>query len=1093
MKTRRLILKNLWFFRLQFSLIFAGLTLCAAVISSSLITGDSVKYSLSEIAEKRTGNAAYVITSHFNYLNSRTSKIIKEELKINCSSVLHLKGNVIAAEYENAAPSVNIYGIDKDFFKLSPVKKSLPEKNTVYINNKLSKKLQAKAGDELIVNIAKQDATAGDSPFASLPGEIATVKLIIAEVIDDSNLANFNLKIDQVQPLNIFIQLTELSSMIGRDNAANILLVSDGNDIIEHLLAEKIKETLAAEDIGIKIRHCKTNTLEVISENIFIAENIEKPIIEKFTEAKPILTYFIEEYSTKNHTSFYSFCSSVGEDIIPNLSESEIIINRWLAEELKATRGDSVTLKYIVPGPLRQFASKERKLKITGIAENTSDIADSTLMPEIKGISNKSECNSWETGLPLDLKKITGSNEEYWKKYKGTPTAFISKKLATELWSNKYGSSTSIRINSYNINENDIIKAVTRNNKIEKFGVFVKNQKHENISSSAGSVDFGELFLSLNFFLIATAIIIAIMLVSFLVDLRIKEIVTFQMLGFSEKKIFVIFYFELIFIISIGAIAGTIAGIYLNEIILAAIRTIWKDIAGTDNLQSHAPLKTLFTGGSAAFIIMILTLYFSLKMKLQKTITALRKIVFKKTSTKANNWIYFIMLPVLLIAPVALYFIAKQTSKITYTSYFIISAILILTFFILSISWFLQSQYKRSKSVMTMWHFIKKNAAYNFKFTIGKLILISTGTFLISAISFNNTRSDFNSNNKKSGTGAFDIYSELGSPLEYNPNTNDGKKYYNIPKSMNNLQFSTIYAIEGNDASCLNINKVSRPGLLGVDNVKFSNENLFTFSDSVTNISSMNVWSELGQIKTSNNKTIINGVADMNVIKWSLNKKIGDTLSYISETGDTILVRLIAGLQNSIFQGKILICDSILQLYYKHSSSPKIILTQAGSKNINETIKTLDQCFFNNGIQSTTTSERLEKYASVEKTYLEIFSAIAGISMILSIAGIIIILIKNIGSNRNYFALLNLLGITLNKIRLYILTENIIICTIGLILGATMGILSSVPAIETISFNNISQTILFILGFYLAITGLITVIIITTVQAKYLKNRLRNL
>src|SRR5207237_3576637 len=70
--------------------------------------------------------------------------------------------------------------------------------------------------------------------------------------------------------------------------------------------------------------------------------------------------------------------------------------------------------------------------------------ADRTLMPNFPGIEKAESTSDWDAGFPLTY-KIRPKDEDYWKKYKGTPKAFITLAAGQKMWGNRFGNLTAIR------------------------------------------------------------------------------------------------------------------------------------------------------------------------------------------------------------------------------------------------------------------------------------------------------------------------------------------------------------------------------------------------------------------------------------------------------------------------------------------------------------------------------------------------------------------------------------------------------------------------------------------------------------------------
>src|SRR5207248_8688791 len=70
--------------------------------------------------------------------------------------------------------------------------------------------------------------------------------------------------------------------------------------------------------------------------------------------------------------------------------------------------------------------------------------ADRTLMPNFPGIENAESTQDWDAGFPLTY-KIRPKDEWYWKKYRGTPKAFVSLAAGQKMWGNRFGNLTAVR------------------------------------------------------------------------------------------------------------------------------------------------------------------------------------------------------------------------------------------------------------------------------------------------------------------------------------------------------------------------------------------------------------------------------------------------------------------------------------------------------------------------------------------------------------------------------------------------------------------------------------------------------------------------
>src|SRR6056297_1863983 len=186
------------------------------------------------------------------------------------------------------------------------------------------------------------------------------------------------------------------------EGKANRLLVSTALNTREVL--KSVKNSLTPADAGLKIKQIEAaGETEVSTERVFMEPKIAHTL-EKLPEARPMITYFVDaierknpgwkrdteggeegkqpnEPSSESSVSIpYSFVSSLAGD---QLAENEIILTRWAASDLGVEPGDSIRLKYLEIGPLRQLIHREARFILKEVVPMDRIWVDSTRMPVI--------------------------------------------------------------------------------------------------------------------------------------------------------------------------------------------------------------------------------------------------------------------------------------------------------------------------------------------------------------------------------------------------------------------------------------------------------------------------------------------------------------------------------------------------------------------------------------------------------------------------------------------------------------------------------------------------------------------------------------
>lgn len=326
------------------------------------------------------------------------------------------------------------------------------------------------------------------------------------------------------------------------------------------------------------------------------------------------------------------------------------------------------------------------------------------------------------------------------------------------------------------------------------------------------------------------------------------------------------------------------------------------------------------------------------------------------------------------------------------------------------------------------------------------------GTFTVIITGANRKTFYGKENNRQSGTGGFLFWAETTLPILYDLNTAEGKTKFQLEgeEDLSEVKFIQMHQLDGDDASCLNLNQVQNPQILGINANEFEQRNAFSFAKLLKNINPNNAWPELNK---SYGKNIIPAYADQTVITWGLIKEVGDTLVYLNEKGEKLYLVLIGGLNASIFQGNLLIADKYFFEHFPSVNGSKSMLIDGPSEKKEAISETLNTYLRNFGIELTPTTERLSQFYSITNTYLTVFMFLGGLGIIIGTLGLGIVLLRNILERRSEIALLLSVGFSKNKVFKLLFIENIFL----LILGVTIGILSSIigilPSLVSPSFD----------------------------------------
>jgi len=1070
----KLLVRSLWFYRKQHLAIILATILSTAILTGALIVGDSIKYSLRQQVEKRLGATEFVLNTGDRFVRAELARDIQNATKSRAISILSLSGISINPDKNLRIVSTQVIGIDSNFWSFSEINFPKLKNNEAIISQNVAAKLQIEMNDEILLRVENSGLIPANVPFSDENSATISIRLKIVAIADENQLGSFSLKSNQTAPYNVFLQRELLCEKLEIAGKANLILCSEGNNIDEHFLNESLKNIWLPEDATFSFSEISgSGKFEINSKRIFIDKKISNTVLNSSLNQEVIFTYLVNLIKSENGEAPYSFVSAISENIISEkISENEIIINDWLAKDLNTKIGDTLSLKYFRIGRLQTLYEETERFIIKRIIPAKNENIDHSFMPDYPGLTGASQCRQWETNIPIDLKKIRDKDEQYWEEFRGTPKALISIDKAQEIWENDFGNCTAIRFDSSEISQAELQKHIMNRLNPRDLAFEFQAAKSEGIRAANNGVDFGELFLSLSFFVILSGIILIVIIFSLNEEIRIRETAILLSLGFSKKQILIIRLSEYLIVVIFGSILGAFVGVFYNHGILLAINTIWNDIVRTSSLEVHLQTQTLIFGSITGLIISFLTIFIASKRKTHFSIAELLRGNFERKREKRNNR-NVLKIGILILsfgASIILVFYSAVSSIDQNSSLFLSAGALFLLGSFMATNILFEKLIANPKlRPLSLRSLSLKNAGRNKFRSLSIVIMLALATFIVFITAANRQTFFGNESLRSSGTGGYNLKLETSIPISVNLNSPEGKQKLGLDDEpiFDSVEFFQMFKVPGNDASCLNLNQVQKPSIIGLKPEILHQRKSFSFAKIINEKFRDNPWQLLEQEYDEN---IFPAFADQTVITWGLMKKIGDTISYLNQNGQEIKFVLAGGLNSSIFQGNLLISEQVMKQNFPLINESSISLIETPK---NEAEKISELLFFslqNYGVDIKKTESILREFYSVTNTYLSIFMILGGLGLVFGTIGIGIILYRNLLERRSEIALLMALGFKKQKIFKLIFTENFLLLSYGIFLGVLASIISILPSILSPTFS-LSGDFLILLIFVVLMNG----------------------
>lgn len=1046
---RQYVFRSLWFYWRPNLGIVLGAALAAAVLNGALMVGDSVRYSLEQITLSRLGQTDFVMRSADRFFKADLAARMQDG-DSTLAAVLLLDGVALSPQGDWRINAVQVVGVDDAFWALAP-QPTAPhwlDPGACLVNQAFADRMSAAAEDAFVLRVRKPGGLPVDMALASKEADAWSRRLHIEGVLDRSSFGNFSLQTSQITVPTVFVSRAWLSEQLDIEGRANVLLVKHAGASRE-VLQERLDAQWRLDDACLLFKALPDGTVELQSRRIFIAA----PVAEAGTAiagCQPVITYFVNRIATQTQATPYSFATAPGSPRVPDsLADNEVLINDWLANDLQAAVGDPVTLTFYAIDSGSQLVEKSETFMVAGILP-VSEVAasDRTLTPDMPGLSEVENCRDWDPGIPLDLGRLRDQDETYWNAYGPLPKVYLTASAAARLWTNRFGRYTALRFPRAAGDAAAVASTLKHRLHARELGFVFVAAKADALTASRNAVDFGQLFLGLSFFLMAAAVLLTVLLFAFNVQSRARTMGSLRALGFRPWSIARLFLAEGLVLVIAGTLCGSALAAGYNALVLRGLETLWNDAVRTSAFQMHIRPVSVFIGAPVVILAAVAGMVLTLCRQMRLTITELQHGGQDEPANQSTGRVTLaagcagLLLAIGLVVSVP----AGQGQE-AMGVFFGSSSLLMLSLLFFCHSGMSALQRAASASAPGRGMLVLRSVALRRSRSLACITLLALGVFLVIAVAANRRGPVRNPDHPACGTGGYRLWAQTTLPVLYDLNDARGQSAFGLSSNITATSaFTPLQWHRGDDASCLNLNRIAQPHMLGVAPVEFDRRGSFTFAQRADGVDPEHPWLALEQ-KTE--EDVIPAVADQSDIVWGMGKSIGDTLTYTDEQGRPFRVRLIGGLSGSILQGHIVISARHMQERFPSQGGAYVLLVQTPAANEQQIQSELTQKLSDLGLSCMTTRQRLAQFNSVENTYLSIFMMLGALGLLTGSAGMGIVAARNILERRAGLALMRAVGFRRRTVHRLVVAEHAILATCGVIIGGASALLAVAPALLT--------------------------------------------
>lgn len=1076
--------------------VLLGTAVATAVLTGALLVGDSVRQSLEDAAVARVGGADVVLAPRGRFFRTDLADVIGNELGALAAPLLRVDGVLVDPQTGKRRNRVQVLGVDGRFWRIGGLDDPLAgTEEGIVVNETLAQRLEVGAGDEVLVRLRRTGPLSAEAPLSIDRNDPVAARLRVAAVLPAASFGLYSLRAEQVAPHNAFVKISWLGERLGLASSANEMLVGGRPQgavtVDEAQDALKKMWTLADASLELRVLPARgalptPDVIELRSDRIFLEPAVVAAAARAEEDALGVLSYFVNTLTKGEVETPYSVIAALGpladEEapqrrpicalIPPDTATDEIVVNQWLADDLDLARGDPLAVRYFVLGPGRTLEERSQTFRVRTIVPMEGAALDASLMPPFAGLEDKENCRDWTPGIDVRLSRIRDKDEDYWKEFRGTPKAFLTLRAGRSIFANRFGDLTAIRFPPGKGTAEALGTKILEELDPALVGLRFEPLRERALAAAGEALDFGQLFVGLSFFLILSALVLTGLLFGLGMVQRGPETGILLALGFTWSQVRRLLLVEGIIVATAGAALGTVSGVAYTGLLLRGLGSVWSGAVAGATITLHARGATLLIGAAAGVIAATLAMWIILRRQSRSEIKALlsgagaERPPVEGASLRVHNLsrLCAILFFAGALTVVIVWGAGSDTKR---TAPFFFAGGLLLVASLSAIHWFLVRAARMVSTTVpaATWLSLNglalRNTARKRMRSLSVALLLAVGTFLTFSVGANKLTAPEPGSSRTTGTGGFALIGESTLPLLHDLNTPKGRKEFGLDeKKFQGASTVQLRLRDGDDASCLNLNRAQTPRLIGVDSAALRTRGAFGFVDIFDGRvgildgrvgifdgrSSDDPWLLL---KTDRGADTVPAVADQATMVWGLGKALGDRIDFVDEQGRQFSVELVGMIGNSILQGSVLIDESAFTSRFPSDEGYRMLLIDAPRDRVDAIASALRRAGENSGLDVTSTEERLRDFMTVQNTYLAMFQVLGSLAMILGSLGLGFLVLRNVFERQAELAMLRAVGLTRRTICRLLVVEHGCLLFVGLILGTLSAVVAVWPALRT--------------------------------------------
>ncbi len=1083
--------------------VIVGVGVAVSVLAGALMVGESVRASLRDLALGRLGRTALAVEAPTYVAAAFVDRLAAlpefDEAWAACPMIA-VDGFITNVRSSARSGGVSVYGVDERFFAFHERAVEPPGMNEAFVSEALARETGAVTGDTILVRVEKQSVIPAESLHGRKEDVARTVRLTVARVLEPADMGEFSLEPGQGAVRAVFVSLERLQRILDRRQQINAVLVAekpgDGtgpadarpgrsarNDVAA--LGALVDRAVTPADVGISVRPLPDAGAVVLEDASGIlgdalAEAGEAAARDLGLSVQPVLSWLANSVRDGERSFPYSVVTAIDVDLIapgvsarpeaaavpdepipPNdqspFEDPPVVLNDWAARDLDARVGDSIWISYYVWEQEGSLRTEMARFRLAAIVPVRGLAADRRLVPDYPGITGAESLADWDPPFPVDLNLVRPEDDDYWRRYRTTPKAFVPIETGQRLWGSRHGSLSSLRVAAGDGDVDAVAREFRDRLRVhlgpEALGLATFAVRADSLQASEGATDFGEYFTYFSFFLVVSALLLASLFFRLGVEQRAREIGILRASGFEVAAIRGQFLREALVLSVAGSVAGMAGAAGYAWLVMYGLRTWWVGAVGTTALGLHVSSLPLVLGAAGGIVAAVGAIFLALRRAVR---ASPRRLLAGWASAAAAGDAHPRLFTPLFVA------LASGISGVSLVAAALAEALPAVAGFFGAGSLLLIA----SLAYLTFWlrrrdhHLIDghgweavsrlgfRNAAFRPGRSVLAVALIASAAFIIVAVdAFRHPGGEVELA-RDGGTGGYPLMADSMVPIVYDLNTVTGRKAlgFDLPPELplSAARFVRLRLRPGDDASCLNLYRPQNPRVMGVGR-EFTSGRRFRFGATLagTPDEESNPWTLLDR---ETPEGVVPVIADANSMTYVLHVAVGDEMTIEDSAGRPVTLRFVAALSDSIFQSEVLMSEERFTRLFPERQGHQVFLIDVESRWAPALARRLEEGLADFGFDVVSTADRLASFHQVEDTYLSTFQTLGAFGLLLGTLGLATVMFRNVLERRRELALLRAVGYGTLDFSVMILAETALLVGFGLAFGVGAAFIAIAPA-----------------------------------------------